>query len=423
MNLSTDERSQPNVVLNGSKPTVLIIGGGFAGLETAIRLSKKKLSVTLVSDRPQMFIYPTSIWMVTGEQGVDETLIDLQQTADTYGFAFVLGKVTEVVPKKKSAVINGQIVSADFIVLAAGAGRVSIPGIEHTRTIWGAPEDTQSVHEALADLAAQGKGRIALGFGGNPKDASAVRGGPLFEVIFNIDHMLRKQKIRDNFSLTFFAPMQNPGARMGDKAVGALTAMMDKIGVHQSVGKKISRFDEGGVVFEDNTRLDADLTIFVPAGAGHPMARLSPDFPLNEAGFIKIDGQCRVSNFDNVFAVGDIADMEGPEWRAKQGHSAVVMAKIAAETILNTVRGMPTDADYRRHVDIVCVMDTGNGAAFIKRTVKKATMVYLPIIGHWLKKAWGRWYRFTHSRLTLKPRRIARPVEALPVSSESGLGS
>ena len=32
-------------------------------------------------------------------------------------------------------------------------------------------------------------------------------------------------------------------------------------------------------------------------------------------------------------------------------------------------------------------MDTGNGAAFIFRNDKKAFMIPLPVLGHWMKKA------------------------------------
>ena len=43
---------------------VLILGGGFAGIQTAIELQKsKKFEVTLVSDRDFLYIYPISIWI------------------------------------------------------------------------------------------------------------------------------------------------------------------------------------------------------------------------------------------------------------------------------------------------------------------------------------------------------------------------
>ena len=43
---------------------VLVLGGGFAGVQAAIDLQKSKLfDVTLVSDRNFLFLYPISIWI------------------------------------------------------------------------------------------------------------------------------------------------------------------------------------------------------------------------------------------------------------------------------------------------------------------------------------------------------------------------
>ena len=46
--------------------SVLVLGGGFAGVESAIFLRKNGMDVTLVSDRDYFYIYPTSIWIPTG---------------------------------------------------------------------------------------------------------------------------------------------------------------------------------------------------------------------------------------------------------------------------------------------------------------------------------------------------------------------
>ena len=44
---------------------------------------------------------------------------------------------------------------------------------------------------------------------------------------------------------------------------------------------------------------------------------------------------------------------------------------------------------YQEHLSILCIMDTGNGAAFIYRDSKKEIMIPLPVFGHWVKQAWG----------------------------------
>jgi sulfide:quinone oxidoreductase len=51
--------------------SALVLGGGFAGVETAIHLRRAGLEVTLVSERRHLFVYPTSIWVVTGEHRIE----------------------------------------------------------------------------------------------------------------------------------------------------------------------------------------------------------------------------------------------------------------------------------------------------------------------------------------------------------------
>ena len=306
-----------------------MLGGGFAGLEAAIHLRRAGLDVTLVSNRPYLFVYPTSIWIVTGERALGQVCLDLADLARRHGFRFVEGEVEAISGARRAATVNGVELAADHLVVAMGADRLRPKGVEHTLSIGGDPRSAVRTKAALDALLARGSGRIAMGFGGNPKDGSAVRGGPVFELMFNVDTLLRRRGVRGGFELTLFAPMPSPGERMGTRAVAAIRTMLDRLGVAMRFGKKISEFDLGGVVFEDGARLDADLVVFLPAGEGHPVVKAS-DLPANEAGFVRIDGGCAVSGLAGVWAIGDAAALEGPEWRAKQGHLAEVMARVAA---------------------------------------------------------------------------------------------
>ncbi len=395
-----------------SAPTALVLGGGFGGLEAAIGLAARGVDVTLVSDRRQMFIYPTSIWMVTGQHARKDDTLDLDELAAEHGFRLVVGAVTSVDAPNRQVRIGETELTADHVVIALGAGRAAPPGTrEHTLTIWGTPEDTERVHARLMELSARGGGRIAMGFGGNPKDGTAVRGGPVFEVLFNVDRYLRKLGVRDKFELSFFAPMENPGVRMGEQAASSVKAQLERLGIRQHVGRKITAFDDRGVVFEGGQRLDADLTVFVPAGDGHPVLR-DAGLPLNAAGFVEIDEHCRVPGLPGTWAIGDSAALKGPEWRAKQGHVTVAMAKVAVQGIVDEFQGREPTADYLGHVDIVCLMDTGGGAVLVHRNQRHAWVIPLPVIGHWMKIAWGWLYKLTHRRWL--PRAAPRLAPAKP---------
>ncbi len=321
--------------------TALVLGGGFAGLEAAIHLRKVGLEVTLVSNRPFLFIYPTSIWVPTGERALEEVTLDLVDWPRAVTVSASSREAWSRSPRStRSAIVNGAELTADHLVVAMGGDRLKPKGVEHTFTLGGSPDNAVRLKTALDAVVARGRGRIAMGFGGNPKDTSAVRGGPVFEFMFNVDRLLRRRGVRDSFELTFFAPMPSPGERMGKKAVTAIGSMFGKLGIGTRFGKKIDRFGPDGVVFEDQSKLEADLVVFLPAGDGHPVLR-SSDLPRNEAGFVQTDEGCAVRGHPGVWAIGDAAALQGPDWRAKQGHLAEVMARVVAQNVRAVEEGRP----------------------------------------------------------------------------------
>ena len=186
---------------------VLVLGGGFAGVEAAIYLKKQALDVTLVSDRDYFYIYPTSIWIPTGEVTREDVSVPLDKLAMKHGFELIIDPVTQLDAAEKKVILeSGRILEGyTYMVVALGQDKIQHKGMEHTLSICGKPEEATALYERLDTLIQKGEGRIAMGFGGNPKDTSAVRGGPAFEVLFNVDTYLKKKGVRDNFELTFFS--------------------------------------------------------------------------------------------------------------------------------------------------------------------------------------------------------------------------
>jgi len=373
---------------------ILVLGGGIGGTECAKALKKEGFEVTLVSDRPYLYVYPTSIWIPTGEVKEEDVKVYLEEFARAWDIEFILDEVEGI--EREHVVLKkaGKLKEYDYLVLALGQSKKKEKGIEYTLSICGSPEEARKIKERLEDLIQKGGGRIAFGFGGNPKDKTAVRGGPVFELLFNVEYFLRKKGIRDKFELTFFAPMPKPGERLGEKALKLMDEMFAKYGIKKVVGKKIKEFTEKGVIFEEDTILEADLILYTPAGWGHPVVEKS-SLPKNEAGFVKILETCQVKGWENAYAIGDCAAIEGPPWTAKQGHLAEVMAEITAHNIA-VKEGLKADAprSYKEHISILCLMDMGGrGAGLAYRDQKRALFIPLPVVGHWLKKLWGVYYK------------------------------
>lgn len=371
---------------------VVILGGGVGGVECAIHLRKYHFDVELVSDRDFLYIYPTSIWLPTGEAKLENVSIPLKDIAKAHGFKFAKGKVVKVDAEGFVFEDGRQVRDFDYLVVALGQSKLKQEGIEHTYSICSSPEETMKYKEKLWELLRKGSGRLAFGFGGNPKAKEAVRGGPVFELLFNVDTLLRRCGVRNNFDLAFFAPMPRPGERLGEKALKLMDYMFKKRNIKVYTGKRIVRFLPYGIELEDGTLIESNLTLFVSGGDGHPAIK-EGNLPKTEAGFVRIDGHCKVEGLEKVYAIGDCASIEGPEWKAKQGHLTEAMARICARHIAYK-EGLTTKEPetYHEHINILCLMDTGDGGALAYRSNSKALLLPMPLLGHWLKKAWGIYY-------------------------------
>ncbi len=373
---------------------ILVLGGGFAGVEAAIKLRKYGYEVTLLSERDFMFIYPVSIWIPVGKRSFEDTKLNLFDLQKKHGFKVVIEKITKIEIANQKIITDKNTHDFDYLFVGLGMGKVQLKGMEHTHSICGKPDESVLIKEQLENLVAKGSGHITVGFGGNPKDptATAVRGGPAFELLFNISVYLKNKGLRDQFKLTFFAPMAEPGKRMGENAYKKMGGFFKHYHVETHFGKKIKEFTHDAIFFADDTQLTSDLTLYISGGSGLSVIQDS-DLPTNEAGFIEINELCRVEGYPNIYAIGDGAAIIDHPWAAKQGHVAEVMADVATYNFNNKIKHIDKRKSYWEKLHIICVMDSGDGAAFIIRTRKKEIMIPLPIVGHWLKKAWGWYYK------------------------------
>ena len=266
---------------------VLILGGGFAGIQTAIDLQKSgKFSVTLVSDRDYLYLFPISIWIPVHKKELNDVKVPIANIQKKYPFKLIVDKVSRIRAAEKKVVCENNTLSFDYLVVAFGSEKMVHKGINHTLSICAKPEMALEIRNRIDELVQKGEGKIAMGFGGNPKEKSAVRGGPAFELMFNVHNYLKSKKIRQNFELTFFAPMDEPGARMGKGALVMLDKMFTKFEIKKVFGKKIKEFESDGVIFEDDSKLESDFTMFIAAGAGPALLKES-DLPLSEEALSK----------------------------------------------------------------------------------------------------------------------------------------
>ena len=114
---------------------VLIVGGGFGGIRTALRLAKAhipNLIITLVTDRHHFEYTPALYKLATGKSPM-ETCIPLGDIIGKKKIEYVLDTIVggSVVAKSLTGV-SGSVYHYDYLVLALGAETAyfGIPGVE-----------------------------------------------------------------------------------------------------------------------------------------------------------------------------------------------------------------------------------------------------------------------------------------------------
>ena len=367
---------------------ITIIGSGFAGLTAVktIRKQDKTAEITLISPKAELVYLPSLIWIPSGRASTKDIVVPLTNFFARMNVNHVATEVTGIEQEGRTVITPLGLYENDALIIASG-GRFmkKLPGIEHAIT----PCEGLSAAERIRDrLREMDGGEIAIGFSGNPKEPSAMRGGPMFEFLFGIDTQLRQEGRRDKFNLTFFTPAPKPGARLGEKAVSGLLSEMKKRGIRTHLGHKMKAFEADKVVTEGG-EFAANLILFMPGMTGNAWFD-NTELERSEGGLLKADKFCQVGGANQVFVAGDSGSFPGPEWMPKQAHMADLQAEAAAKNALDALSGKPASHTFK--IELMCIVDSNNKGMFISRSLKGGLMLPNCRLMHTAKKFFGWWY-------------------------------
>lgn len=367
---------------------ITVIGAGFAALTAVRKLRKldKQCQITLIAPRAELHYLPSLIWIPSGLRKAEDIIVPLDNFFKRMGVQFHQASVTGL--REAGRIVetdNGEVHNDGLIIASGGRFIKKLPGIEYAIT----PCEGVTAAENIRDrLNAMTGGTIAFGFSGNPKEPSAMRGGPMFEFLFGIDTLLKRQERRDKFNLVFFTPGEKPGNRLGPKAVSKLLAEMKKRNIKTYLGSKLKNFECNRVTTEDSS-FEADLIIFMPGMTGNQWVDNS-ELPRSPGGLIKADQHCKVETMANVYVAGDSGSYPGPDWMPKQAHMADLQAEAAASNLLSEMAGQKADASFK--VELVCIVDSSDKGMMISRTENSNIMLPGTILLHWAKRLFEWWY-------------------------------
>jgi len=367
---------------------IAVLGNGFAGL-TAVRTLRKldpQVQITLVGRKPEFVFLPSLIWIPSGLRKPEDLVVPLDNFLRRMRVDFHAGEVTGLADGGRTVRTDNGDVSNDGLIIATGGRFIKkLPGIEHAITPCEGIPAAVAIRDRLAEMDG---GTIAIGFAGNPKEPSAMRGGPMFEFLFGIDTLLRRQGRRERFNLVFFNPAPEPGKRLGAKAVKGLLEAMSKRGIETHLGHKMKGFEADKVITEGG-EIPADLILFMPGMTGNAWFA-DGGLPLSEGGLLKADEFCRVPDSERVYVAGDSGSFPGPEWMPKQAHMADLQASAAATNLLAEMAGRQPEKTFK--VELMCIVDSLDKGMLVARTPNRSVLLPPNYLGHLSKRLFEGWY-------------------------------
>lgn len=345
-----------------ANPRVVVVGGGFAGLETAFTLRQRlgdRVDLALVADRPDFVFKPNTIYLPFGAEE-DRLHIPLAKPLNRRRVRFHEGDIAEVDPMRRIVGLgDGTRVPYDFLVLATGAAMrpSEVPGMaEFAQTIW-TPTQMRNLGARLALLNNDARGgkhpRVLFVVPPNNKCA-----GPLYEMVFMLDTWLRRNRIRDQVEITWTTYESSYIQAFGPRLHTVVGTQFADRGIDGHTGEVVTKIGPDEVVYDDGATIRPyDLLIAFPPYAA---AVDYHGLPRDDRGFLRTEQATRrVSGHPEIYAPGDAGDFP-----VKQAFLAFLQADAVADDI-----AVATDSTYARQARqfdpvSMCVMEMFDSATF-----------------------------------------------------------
>ena len=395
---------------------IVVVGGSFGGLATAYELrrhlSPERAEITLVAKDDQFRFVPSFPWVAMGQRRLEQISFPLAGPLANKHVAFAQETVTGIDTATRVVSTNAGEHPYDFLVVATGhrsaneavEGLGPFDGPGHSPMSAGETEElAQAIGRLLAD-----PGPVVIGAA---PGASCI--GPVYELAFELDHLLRHRKLRHQVPMTVLTPEPFLG-HMGMGGAGKIRQLLEGALEERDIAYRtsvaITKITEDAVESTDAAPTPSVLSIVIPPLAGVEAVAASPGLA-NPKGFIPVDDHYRHHQADGVYAVGvavalpPAGETPVPVNFPKTGHMTEQMAKIAARDLAARVEGRE---GATAELSARCILDMGDRGAYMAVDPVRPPRDRIPTVSEgrqWLyaKQAFERAYLFSARRGKLVP--------------------
>lgn len=330
-----------------TKEKILVLGGGFAGLNLVKKLDKEKYDVALV-DRHNYHAFPPLFYQVASSE-LDPTSICFPLRREFgkrrgKGVRFHIGDVKAIDVANKQVITNYESIPYDKLVIALGTtnnffGNPDL--INEVYTLKSTDEAIRIRNEILfrCERAAvepdQEKRHRMLSFiviGGGPAGveiAGAI--GELKRYILKRDY---PEIPIDDLSITIIEGTDRLLGAMSAEASATALRDLGQLMVNVKLGRLMKTYKDNIVTLDDGSTLYSEMVIWTAGVTGTPIEFIGSDYKPGRGARYPTDDYCRVKGLDDIYAIGDINFLESekfPRGLPQLAQVAIQQGKFLAE--------------------------------------------------------------------------------------------
>jgi len=299
---------------------VLIIGGGFGGLFTALDLAGDAVEVTLVTEADHFTFRPLLYEYFSGEVEAWHIAPDYKELIGN-DINFVRGAIETIDFEKREAKVSTRkdLFSFDALVLAVGGvtNFWNVAGAEEFALPFREISDADKLRnqmvkalDAVAPTLAPQDARDELTFAVVGGGASGVELATKMSDLLTDAFRQRGLKGEPHILLFEMSDRLVPGMGEDIREYVEKTLLSDHIDVHLQT--RVLEVKPHGIVSEHNGKRSEIKTVTTVWTAG---VRVNPlieklNLPKDKNGLVLVEPTLQVKGFENVFALGDIARVE-----------------------------------------------------------------------------------------------------------------
>jgi len=327
-------------VANGRKQ-IVILGGGSGGIVAATKLGRElgaEHDVTLIDRRSDHVFMPAFLFMMVGQRRPEDITRKLRRL-ERRNVRVLQAEILGIDPAKQQVVLDSTAVSYDYLIVSLGMQTAPelVPGFrEGAHHAW----EMEAALRLRSALELFNGGRILVGVPLGPYRCPPAP----YEAQWMLDSYFRERGMRDRVSIEFFTRDPEPAGEAHDPVVW-MDAQSKKRNIKQHYEFVVKSIDpeRKTVTGLYGYQLSYDLLFMIPP---HRPAKALLDSGLadSETG-VRVDYDTLATKWDNVYAIGDCADMPA----SKAGVVAHQEGDVVAHNLAVEITGRGEPVPLRLH--------------------------------------------------------------------------